>query len=325
MKPQDFKGILETIGKDTAMPGYYLYGEEAYLKQRIIARVKEVFVPPDFAEFNLDELWGKELGDGKPLFDALLSLPMMSDRRVVVLRGAERCSKKVIDGLAGFNIPEESILVVEASPPRKTAAFHKTFSKILQPVECDIANDREMISWVVELAKEKNLRMGRSEAPYLVKRAGVNLNALVAELDKLELVAENGAVTIPLIDKMTFHSRSANIFNFSDSFASRDFPKALGAAQRLFEFGESGTMLIAFLKNELITLLRLKTDPEGIKKVRMPPWKKKSYIEWVRNWNAARIKGTIIAAAEADLAIKTGRITEKQALTYIIARAKTLD
>ncbi|MGC9315000.1 MAG: DNA polymerase III subunit delta [bacterium] len=323
MKPEEYKNIIDSIGTEETA-GYYLFGEEAYIKAGIIARIKEATVPPDFAEFNYDEFWGKDIGDGKELFDAILALPMMADRRLVILREAEKCRKSVFDGMEKFKIPGECMVVVEATPPRKNVGYHKTFSKVLTPIECSIGNDREMTSWVVGMASKKDIQLGRREAGYLVSRVGVNLQTLDTELDKLALMADGDRITEEIIDGMTAHSRSANIFAFSDSFSSRNFAATLNYAERLFEFGESAPMMIAFLKKEMFTLLQLKSDPDGFKKVRIPPWKKKDYVNWIRQWKRDDLREIIKFTAEADIAIKTGRLTENQAITQIIAHAETL-
>lgn len=324
MKPDDFQNIIKEIEGGPVGSGYYLFGEEAYLKQSLMAAIRRAIVALDFAEFNFDELWGGDIGNGQDLFDAILALPMMADKRLVILREAEKCRKGVYKGFEEFKVPNECFLVIEATPSRKNVSYHKLFSEKLTPIACEISNDREMVSWVMRLAMEKDIRIGRSEASHLVKRVGVNLQTLDSELDKFGLMVQDEPLTVEQIDRMTAHSRSANIFGFSDGFASRDFSQCLAAAERLFEFGESGTMMIAFLKNEMLTLLRLKSDPDGMKKVRIPGWKRKRYANWVRQWRKSDLQKLIQGASEADIGIKTGIVTERQAVTEIIALAETL-
>ena len=56
MKPEELKNTIENISSQGAQPpGYYLFGEEEYIKRELIAAVKRVAVPADFAEFNFDE------------------------------------------------------------------------------------------------------------------------------------------------------------------------------------------------------------------------------------------------------------------------------
>jgi len=322
MKPEELKKTLDSIAREPAHPGYYLFGDEDYIKRRIIAAIRHVTVPPDFADFNFDEFWGGELRDGKPFFDALLAVPMMVGQRLVLLREAEKAPRKVLESLVDFHVPKGNVLIVESVPARKDNAFHKGMVKLLVGYECAVANDREMVAWVISMAADRELDFDRDTAMHLVERAGINLDAIAAELDKLSLVSADGRPGIREIDNLTVHSRSANIFKFSDSFASRDFAKTLKAAQRLFGFGESGTVLLAFLKRELFTLLRLKTDPDAASNIRAPKWKLKHYAKWAEGWDIKQIRTAIIALAEADLGIKTGRLSERQALIEGIARAK---
>ena len=73
-----------------------------------------------------------------------------------------------------------------------------------------------------------------------------------------------------------------------------------------------------------MTLLKLKSDPDGMKKVRIPGWKRRFYSNWIRNWKKTELLEVIKSAATADIAIKTGKVTERQAVTEIIATAETL-
>ncbi len=324
MNSEELINILENISSQGARsPGYYLFGEEQYIKRELIGAIKLAAVPSDFAEFNFDEFWGGDLRDPKPFFDTLMAVPMMTGQRLIVLRDAEKAPKELLKSLEDFRIPEGNLLIVESTPRSKSTSFHKKMAAALNSYECTVKNDREMISWVKAMADDRGVEFDKKTAAYLVERAGASLDTLMGELDKLALVSVDKPLTPEDIDRFSAFSRSANIFRFADSFAARDFDETLKIANRLFEFGEAGTMLIAFLKNELFTLLRLKTDPDGAKNVRVPGWKLRYYAEWTRKWKTQQIRNAITALADADIGIKTGRLTEYQAVVEAVASAKS--
>jgi len=322
MNPQELKSTLAEIEKSPSHPGYYFFGDDEYLKREFIGKVKSCIIEPSFSDFNFDEIWAGDIKDTRDFFDSLLALPVMLGGRLVVLREAERARAKFADALLKFDIPRGNFLIVESTPKRKTTSLHRGLAKKLLPYNCSVQNDREMLSWVGSLAEKYNLDLQQRTSKYLIERAGVNLDTLDAELSKLSLVCESGKPSTKDIDRLTAFSRSSSIFQFTDSFSSRDFGTALDISQRLFDFGESGTVMIALLKNELFSLLILKSSPDGSSKFRGPRWKLRLYSKWLRDWSKRQINNSIVTLAEADRAIKTSRLSEKQAIIEIIAYAR---
>ena len=83
LKESDFRKEI----KGTPRLGYLLYGEEDYLKSFAVRTAREVLCPdPTFAFFNEMKLDALDFTPDK-LLDALTPLPMMSDRKLVVVSG----------------------------------------------------------------------------------------------------------------------------------------------------------------------------------------------------------------------------------------------
>ncbi len=326
MNIEEYKKITNRIAKGPNNPGYYLYGDEEFIKQGLITAVKNVTVNPDFADFNVDEFWGGELRDTKPLFDALLSIPMMADYRIVILREAHKFKKtSQHKAMIDFDVPQGCVFLVDSNPKTKTNAFHKGLVKRLEAYECSIRNDTEMIEWVEYMASKRGLKITRPVIKYLVERSGENLETLAAELDKLFLSTGGDAPKKSDIDRMTAMSRSANIFQLADSFVKRDFKTTLALSKRLFDFGESGVMLIAFLKGAVMNLLKIKSGPKCNARIRVPGWKMKLYKSCASNWTTAQLHESIKTLARVDIGIKTGKLTEREAITQAIVSASVVD
>ena len=323
MKLDEFKGIERAIAKGPRKSKYYLYGDEEFIKQRLIMAIKNATVAPDFAEFNIDEFWGSDLGDIKPLYDALLAVPMMADSRLIILRGADGIRKFDSSPIAELDVPKGCTFVVEGNPQRKTTAFHKNLVKRFESHECSIRNDRERIEWSIEMAAERGMKLSSGAAKYLVERAGENLDTLAAELDKLAIVVDEEAPTKSDIQRLTSASRSANIFRFMDSFTKRDFKTALFLSQKLFDFGEPTIVMITLLKGELFKLLRLKVTPGNEAQLRVPPWKKEFYKNYMNRWSTEQLHNAIVTLATVDIGIKTGKLSQKEALIQAIAATAT--
>jgi DNA polymerase-3 subunit delta len=79
------------IKKDTLSSVYFFYGREELLKEEAVQSIIGRLVQPQLRDFNLDILYGDEV-DGAQIIDRLCELPMMAERRVVVVRNSHELS-----------------------------------------------------------------------------------------------------------------------------------------------------------------------------------------------------------------------------------------
>jgi len=319
MKPQDVKKEIDQITKNPPATGVYLFGEEEYIKRQMLMAIKEAVINPDFAEFNFDKFWGGDIKDPKEIFDSILALPMMTDRKLVIINDANKLPKNARDFLCDEKIPSSTMLIIESKSDNKKTAVHRNFSKKFHPIGCEVANDKEMNNWAALFARKNNLKMDAKTGAYLVSRVAINLDTLSAELEKFSLY-DIEKLDVEIIDKMTANSRSVAIYRFSDCFASRDFRQTVILGNQLFQFGEAGTLLIAYLKTQLFSLLDIKANPYGGGAIYIPRWKLKQYKNWANRWSPTQIRDAISNLADADVFIKSGKMTEKQAVMWAIAK-----
>jgi DNA polymerase III subunit delta len=73
-------------------PVYVLFGDEDYIKEQILRQLLARAVDAAMRDFNVDIRRGPEL-DAPSLRGLLEQLPMMAERRVIVLREAQALKK----------------------------------------------------------------------------------------------------------------------------------------------------------------------------------------------------------------------------------------
>ncbi len=87
MSPRD--QARQDSGRDRHRPVRLFYGPEEFLKEQAVQEILRELVPPELREFNLDVLYGDET-DAGTIVDRVASLPMMAERRVVLVRNVDR-------------------------------------------------------------------------------------------------------------------------------------------------------------------------------------------------------------------------------------------
>jgi hypothetical protein len=93
MPAQAFDALFRALAKGELAPVYYLHGPEDILKDEAVRAILDRALDPAFRDFNLDQRSAGQL-DPDALFALCTTLPMMAERRVVVLRDLEGLKRK---------------------------------------------------------------------------------------------------------------------------------------------------------------------------------------------------------------------------------------
>ena len=80
--------LLRSLAKGELAPVYYLHGPEDVLKDEAVRAVVDRALDPALRDFNFDQRSAGQL-DPEAISTLCTTLPMMAERRVVVLREVE--------------------------------------------------------------------------------------------------------------------------------------------------------------------------------------------------------------------------------------------
>ena len=159
-------------------------GEEEYLKEEALQRIKKILIAPEWEEFDYEVFYGKEV-DPYALSDKARTPPLGSKRRMMVVRNEEQMKKR------------ESLIPYLENPSPFTCLIFTGANKIKQNRFYSALREDEVIfwplfegeaaRWVRERVLEKKKKMGREEILYFLETVGNNLSLISQELEKLFL------------------------------------------------------------------------------------------------------------------------------------------
>ena len=81
----EIKDLDRQIQTKTVGTLYFFYGEEQFLMENKIRAIKKALLEPDFEDLNFVCLDDKKLSVSA-LRDELMAVPVMADRRIVVVK-----------------------------------------------------------------------------------------------------------------------------------------------------------------------------------------------------------------------------------------------
>lgn len=251
---------------------YLLYGEENYLKEYYVEKLKKKFVDPAYADFNFHSHEGKDAKIDDIIMDAQM-FPMMSEYSFVLVHDYPLDKNKSdMDKLNEFfkDVPETSIVVfwfdsieVDTKKNSKWNSIINAFAKAGEAVELQKRTEAELVKLLVSSAKKRNCTVDSSKAKYMISVVGSDIQTLFNELEKICAFVQSGEITREHIDKLAVKSLQARVFDLSKCILNGNADAAYGILFSLFSQKEEPLGILSVISSCYIDMYRVKCAKEA--------------------------------------------------------------
>ena len=307
---------------------YLFFGEEVFVKDMYLDKMKSFVPDGGFADFNYIFLDGKE-AIGTKVDDAIDSFPMMSEKKLVVIKNSG-IFKKATEDVKDFwserlaDIPDYVLLIFDEQEVDKRNALYKAVDKNGLSVEFSYMKDYEVASWVAREVQKAGKKISKDAADYLVAMCDPGIANVKNELLKL-LDYSDGEIYKSDIDKVVSKPLSIVVFEITDSLMTGNGDKVMSIILKMKENRESAFNILYLLHSAFDKMLyaKLLLD-EGLSydvvasRLKLAPFISKKYIEGAKRFSDKFLKDRVCAAAEIDLSIKQGETDEWTALLQYV-------
>lgn len=325
-------------------PVYYFHGPEETLKEEAARALLDAALDPSFRDFNFDQRSAQSL-DAESLDALVNTLPMMAERRVVILRDAEALRKKGHTRAALLKYldhpAEGTLLILLQTAPKKDDRDDKADPDLAAKAQSTVFNELdtdEAIAWVERTAKKLGVAFAHGAVKHLVEAVGPELGLLRLELEKFAALEGAGAISAEQVGDLIGVRFGETIYDWRDAILEGDSAAALGVtAPLLDQSGVSAVGLVSLLGSSLIALgaarahVDRKLTGQALSKAtwdtltrtrpRIGDWKSfvNNLVRWAPSWSQGRIRRGLEATLAADVALKGTRIvTDRGVLTDLI-------
>ena len=193
---------MSKASRRKAPPVVVIFGDEEFQKTRTLQQSLDDLLPPQVDRaLVLCEYDGTKPEDqGGPslatVLDDLATLPFLADRRVVVIRDADRfitAHRESLENYLKAPAPTGALILVCRSFPKTTRLYKAAVAAGGQALECKKLTTRGLIDFVVAAARARGKRLDHAVAARLVELIGQEQGMLAAEVEKLCLYAHDRA------------------------------------------------------------------------------------------------------------------------------------
>ncbi len=309
---------LETsVAKGEIFPLYFLYGDETFLIEETLDHLVTTALGEGLRDFNLNTFYGGE-ADPAQIRDAVETLPMMSQIRVVVVKDAHDLNDKDWDQLSRLidePVPTTALVCV-ASKIDKRKKYIKRFQEKGVVVEFKRPYDNQVPDWIKSIAKKQGLQLSADAVATVHELVGSNLQDINGELKKLaQYVGERKKVTEEDVVAVVSRIRVDSVFDLTDAIGRGDRARALTCLANLLDNGQNEVGVLALVSRH-VRILKLVSDgmKEGLSGQRLSsragvsPYFLKSYVDQARSWNERKIEHTFQALLDTDRALKSSPV-----------------
>lgn len=310
---------------------YIFHGEETYLRDHYLGRLRETVLTGGLGEFNRHDL---SAGDMSPhaLAEAVDCLPMMAERTLVEVtdfdlfkagEGDREAYVRILSGLPAYCCLVFVYDVLEYKPDART--------KLAQAVKAHGTavnftrqSPRELSDWVRRhfraLGKDIDARLSEE----LIFLCGSLMHSLQQEISKIAAYAKGDKITRGDIEAVATPQLDAVVFRIADAIGEKNFDKAASILGELYQMQKSPYEIMSALGKQLRQLYSAR--------LALAAGKGGSYVAqlWGMRFPADRLivsarrfslpwcRRAVICCARTDLAMKSTGQDPKELLTTLL-------
>jgi DNA polymerase-3 subunit delta len=320
--------------KGQLAPVYVVAGEERLVRDEVVDALRAASLAGGVAAFNEDKFTAGEV-DVEAVIAAARTVPMMAQRRFVLVRGAERWDaaegdSSPFDRLAEYAAApvDTTCLVVTAQKldgRRKLATLARKQGFL---VACDPLDSRALPGWIADRVEARGHAMDRDVAELLAALAGPQLASVDDAIERLSLYVGPGApIDEAAVGACVARVRTADTWALVDAVGARDLGRALRTLADALEPRE-GIRLLGALAWSVRQLARYQAavqggaspDEAGRAAGVFQPYRARELAAKARAVRPKDVERWMLVLAETDLALKSSRRPEDAILEEMLTR-----
>ncbi len=324
---------FEKLKKDLSAgkPGqlYIFHGEETYLRDHYLGRLREVILTGGLGEFNRHNIGAKEMSP-HALEEAVDCLPMMAERTLVEVADFDlfRAGEKEEYIRILSNLPDYCCLVfvydvLEYKPDART--------KLAQAVKAHGTavnfprqGQRELTDWVRRHFKALGKDIDPRLCWELIELCGDLMHNLQQEISKIAAYAKEDHITRADIEAVAAPQLSAVVFRIADAIGEKNFDRAAATLGELYQMQKTPYEILSALGKQMRQLYSARLALAG--------GKGSGYVAqlWGMRYPADRLMSSarrfslpwcrraVVRCAQTDLAMKSTGQDAKELLTTLL-------
>lgn len=331
MAPSPFKTLKAALASGTFDPVYVFHGADDHLKDENVRAVVARATEAATREFNYEMLRGGET-DVSTLAAALDALPLLAERRVVVLRDPGAMKKAAKDRLGTYlkrPAPELLLLLVVPSGAKVDASLLAVATEFeFRPLE-----GPDLQKWIAhESVTANRTPISPAAATRLAAYGGSDLSLLAGELRKLAAYTNGSSIEESAVEAVTGVRPGVTMSDLLDRVGQREIAAAIEIVEEVLAHPKnSGVTTVLALTTQVLAIgWGLAARARGVAAHQVEreyfgllkeagnaftgrPWGEatRAWARYLPRWTSADVTRALPQLAAADAALKDTKVSSE--------------
>ncbi len=353
--------IDELIKNEKYPPVLLIYGEEEFLIEDSVQKIKKKFQNNDIDSFDLEILNGEKTSY-KEIVEKCLTFPFISKIRTVIVNNFDLLPELTKSKKVRVNVPFKNYLenpqhstflvlisrdntlnLVTNSTNQKKSKKGNTQSStkfpydlILEKHQCIVFKkfkDNDFINWIHKKIESQNKKISPVAAQIFFTSLNPSLRDIENELDKLLLFnREKSVLDEDDITKIIGQSRKFNVFELQKAIGNKELNLSLEILTNLLANERQEMLIITIIAKYFIVLWKLYDlthsnlpNSEIAAKTGINPYFLKEYQNALKKYTIKEIEKAITILNEVDEKLKSTSINSLYLMQTLLIRIMEKD
>jgi len=259
---RDAASLRRDLAAGKTAPVYLLHGEEAFLKEEAAARIRKVALGEGGAEALPWSMTVLEGGTATlaEILDAARTLPMLSPRRLVVVKEAEKIREADADPLKEYlKNPSPTtclVFIAGAGKPDFRRAVFRALQEGAAAVEFPALKGASASKWIRERVRERDAQIDPEALAFLEAHLGSDLFRIDQELSKvLDFLAPSRKITAVALGEILGAAAAGSIFELAERVGAGEDAEAVRLLRGILADGEEPARLLFLIARQVRILI----------------------------------------------------------------------
>ncbi len=328
---------------------YILYGQDDFSLNQAVEKIKADLGDWEMLATSTTNLEGQHLTLSE-LRNKCGAAPFLSSHRLVIVDGLlgrfevkqsrPRSGKGKSgnglgewEGLASYieQMSETTVLMLVDGEVKGHNPLLKKLSPLAEVRTFPLLRGRDLKAWIQQRVKGEGGDITPQAVNLLAELIGGDLWAMNGEIQKLLLYSQERPISEDDVRQLVSHVQEANIFALVDAVAEGRTELAQRILHRLYDDGVAPTYILVMITRQFRLIAQAKDLERGLSRLQIQDrlGLKSSYsldktLSQAKLYDFEGVKRAYDKLLETDLAIKTGKYSDKLALELLVTELACL-
>jgi DNA polymerase-3 subunit delta len=289
----------------------------------VVSEIRNKCLKKETIPFNLDIFHAPEASPAEVIRSSR-SLPVMSEKRVVIVKGASQWNAKALEGFLAYlkdPVPTTCLLLLCGKIDMRLS-FAKTVKTHGLAIEVKRLSEGGLRNWLHRTAARNGKRINADAVSFIVQHCNRELSAISNEFEKiLSFCEDSEEIDLRNVQEVVSDTRTRNVFEFINMLGRKQTLKALDVLTRMIEEGAAPLMILTMVARQFRLIWGAKDilnrggkKREIAGKLKLTPYQARPLLAQLDAFSVDELERAFRLFLQIDGALKSSRLSRGFAL-----------